>query len=102
MSREVIGRLLCFGLGALYMAGAVPLLRFGPTGQYLWSLIETQVAALASAIGVAPWIATTLLGFLAIGGPLALVWRIAGQHVRRWRWLLAGMAGYGGLALFFR
>lgn len=95
MSRELIGRILCFALGALYTAGAVPLFTFGPTGKYLWSLIETQVSALATAIGVAPWIATTLLGFLAVGGPLALVWLIAGKGVSRILWLFAGVVAYG-------
>lgn len=95
MTRELIGRSLCFALGALYTAGAVPLFTFGPTGKHLWSIIETQVSALASAIGVAPWIATTLLGFFAIGGPLALVWLIAGKQVNRLFWLLIGICAYG-------
>lgn len=100
MSRELIGRALCFALGALFAAGAVPLFTFGPTGTQLWSLIEAQAAALASAIGVAPWIATTLLGFFAIGGPLALVWLIAGKQVNRLLWLLAGICAYGAVWLF--
>jgi len=95
MTREVIGRVLCFALGALYTAGAVPLFTFGPTGKHLWSLIEAHVATLATSIGVAPWLATTLVGFFAIGGPLALVWLIAGKQVRRLRWLLAGVLAYG-------
>jgi hypothetical protein len=53
------------------------------------------VSTLATAIGVAPWIATTLLGFFAIGGPLALVWLIAGKQVNRVIWLLAGICAYG-------
>jgi len=93
--RKLLGSALCFGLGVLYTAGAVPLFTFGPTGKQLWSLFEAQVANLASAIGVAPWIATTLLGFLAIGGPLALVWLVAGKQVNRLMWLLAGMIAYG-------
>lgn len=95
MTRELIGRFLCFALGVLYTAGAVPLFTFGPTGKYLWSVIETQVSTLAAAIGVAPWIATTLLGFFAIGGPLALVWLIAGKQVSRLFWLFAGICAYG-------
>ena len=97
MTREMIGRILCFALGALYAAGAVPLFTFGPTGKQFWALIEAEAAAVATAIGVAPWIATTLLGFFAIGGPLALVWLIAGKQVHRWRWLLAGVLAYGAL-----
>lgn len=100
MTREVIGRALCFALGALYTAGAVPLFTFGPTGKHLWSLIEAPVATLATSIGVAPWLATTLLGFFAIGGPLALVWLIAGKQVNRVRWLLAGVLAYGVYWLF--
>ena len=95
MMRELFGRILCFALGAFYTAGAVPLFTFGPSGKHLWSLIETQVSALATAIGVTPWIATTLLGFFAIGGPLALVWLIAGKQVNRLIWLLAGVCAYG-------
>lgn len=100
MSRELIGRTLCFALGALFAAGAVPLFTFGPTGAHLWSIIEAQAATIATAIGVAPWIATTLLGFFAIGGPLALVWLIAGKQVNRLFWLLAGICAYGAVWLF--
>ena len=100
MSRELIGRTLCFALGALFAAGAVPLFTFGPTGVHFWSAIETQAAAVATAIGVSPWIATTLLGFLAVGGPLALVWLIAGRQVNRLVWLLAGIVAYGAIWLF--
>lgn len=95
MTRETIGRILCFALGVLYAAGALPLFTFGPTGKYLWTLIEAQVTALAASIGVAPWIATTLIGLFAIGGPLALVWLIAGKQVARVRWLLAGVVACG-------
>ena len=94
MSRAFIGRVLCFALGALYTAGAVPLFTFGPTGRHVWSLIEAQTAIIATSVGVAPWIATTLLGFFAIGGPLALVWLIAGKQVSRLLWLLAGVLAY--------
>ena len=95
MTRDIIGRVLCFALGALYTAGAVPLFTFGPTGKHLWSQVELLVAQFATAIGIAPWLATWLLGFLAIGGPWALVWLVAGNKVRRWRWMLAGVAAYG-------
>lgn len=95
MTRELLGRLLCFGLGALYAAGAVPLFTFGPTGKYLWSIFEQQVAAFATAVGVSPWLATTLIGLFAIGGPLALVWLIAGKGVSRLWWMLLGAVAYG-------
>lgn len=100
MSRELIGRVLCFGLGALYSAGLVPLFTFGPRGQYLWSLIEAQVAEIGSVFGVAPWIATTLLGLFAVGGPLALVWLIAGRRVSRLYWTVIGAAAYGAYWMF--
>ena len=58
MTRDIIGRVLCFALGALYTAGAVPLFTFGPTGKHLWSQVELLVAQLATAIGIAPWLAT--------------------------------------------
>lgn len=93
--RELIGRLLCFALGALYTAGAVPLFTFGPAGKQIWDVFENSVAALATTISVSPWLATTLVGFFAIGGPLALVWLIAGKGVSRLMWMLAGVLGYG-------
>ena len=93
--RALIGRLLCAGLGALYMAGAAPLFTFGEFGRQLWGLIEDLVTPLAQSLGVAPWIAMALIAPFAIGGPLALVWKIAGKEVNRALWLLAGVAAYG-------
>jgi hypothetical protein len=93
--RRLFGSVLCFAFGAFFAAGAVPLFTFGPSGKQLWVLFEAQVANLAGTIGVAPWIATTLLGIFAIGGPLALIWLIAGKQVNRLMWLLTGMIGYG-------
>ena len=73
----------------------MPLFTFGAIGKQLWALFERQIANLSPTIGVAPWIATKLLGIFTIGGSLALVWLIAGKQVNRLMWLLAGMIGYG-------
>ncbi|MFM1815110.1 MAG: hypothetical protein RLZ98_1805 [Pseudomonadota bacterium] len=94
--REYIGRALCAGLGALYMAGAAPMFTFGETGMRLWTWIESVVTPLAQAAGIAPWMVMSALGPLAVGGPLALVWKIAGPGVSRISWFLAGIAAYGG------
>ncbi len=93
--RELIGRALCFGLGFLFMAGAVPLFNFGEPGQQIWSVFQSYVAMLAEAIGVWQWVIMWLLGTFIIAGPLALVWLIAGRGVNRLLWILAGILGYG-------
>lgn len=93
--REFLGRILCAGLGALYMAGAVPLFTFGETGKQLRAFAEAQVTVIADALGIAPWIAIALIGPFAIAGPLALVWLIAGKGINRSLWFLAGIGGYG-------
>ena len=95
--REFVGRILCFGLGLLYSAGAVPLFTFGKTADQLWAQFEHIVGMLANGIGIAPWLATTILGFFAIGGPLALVWVIAGRGVNRTMWFVGGVIAYAGL-----
>ena len=76
------------------MAGAVPLFTFGETGKQIRAFFEAQVTVLADAIGIAPWIALALIGPLAIAGPLALVWLIAGKGINRTLWFLAGVAGF--------
>jgi len=93
--REYLGRSLCFGLGLLYAAGAVPLFNFGEVGASVWTVFEAQVVAIANTIGVWPWLLMWLLGPLIIGGPLALVWLIAGPGVRRIKWFLGGLVVYG-------
>ena len=93
--RANVGRVLCFGLGLLYAAGAVPLFNFGQVGTDVWSVVEAQVTAIATAIGVWPWLLMWFLGPLIIGGPLALVWLIAGPGVRRIQWFLGGLIAYG-------
>ncbi len=77
------------------MAGAVPLFTFGEAGQRLRAFGEAQVTLVADALGIAPWIAIALIGPLAIAGPLALVWLIAGKGINRALWFLAGVGGYG-------
>lgn len=98
--RAMIGRILCFGLGALYTAGAVPLFTFGETGKRIWGVVEQHVAALGEAIGVWPWLLMWALGFFAVGGPLALVWLVAGRTVNRTLWFLAGVMSYGAWWMF--
>jgi len=93
--RANIGRILCFGLGFLFMAGAVPLFNFGAAGKQVWAVVEAQVTVIANAIGIWPWLAMWIVGAFAIGGPLALVWLIAGKQVNRTVWFLYGLAGYG-------
>lgn len=93
--REFVGRILCAGLGALYVAGAVPLFTFGEAGKQIRAFAEAQVTVIADALGIAPWVALALVGPFAIAGPLALVWLIAGNGINRSLWFLAGIAGYG-------
>jgi hypothetical protein len=96
--REMIGRMLCSGLGAFYMTGAVPLFTFGETGKQLWAFIEATVAQVANAVGIPEWLALSAVAPFAIGGPLALVWLIAGKGINRTLWFIAGIAAAG---LFF-
>ena len=99
--RETIGRLLCAGLGALYMAGAMPLFNYGAFGREFWPIIESYIAVLADSIGISTWFAMLLLSPFAIGGPMALVWIFAGRGINRTYWFLAGILGYGAFYLFF-
>lgn len=98
--QDIIGRALCAGLGALYMAGAAPLFTFGETGRQILTFVETHIAPLAAAIGVAPWVVMASVTPLLAGGLLGLVWKIAGPGISRIRWFLAGVAGYGALWWF--
>lgn len=98
--RENIGRLLCFALGALYMAGAAPLFTYGEAGKQLLAFVETQIAPLAANFGLPTWVVMWTVTPLLAGGVLGLVWKIAGPGVKRFRWFLAGIAGYGALWWF--
>ena len=89
--RQAIGALLCFATGALFVLGAVPLFNYGEVGRRVWPHVEAVVASIATTIGIAPWMAMWLLGFFAIGGPLAVVWLIAGRGVNRITWFLSGL-----------
>lgn len=90
-----LGRTLCFGLGFLYAAGAVPLFNFGTAGRQIWAHVESIVTPLANAAGIWPWLAMWILGFFVVGGPLALVWLMVGNHANRTLWLVYGMAAFG-------
>ncbi len=90
-----LGRALCFGLGFLFAAGAVPLFNFGEAGKQVWAGVESMVTPLATAIGIWPWLAMWILGFFVIGGPLALIWLIVGNQVNRTLWLFYGIVIYG-------
>ena len=92
MSRPLIGRVLCLALGFLYAAGAVSLFSFGATAEATWS---QWTEMLATTLGVPNWIATVILGFFSVGGPLGLVWVISGNQVNRSLWFLAGLMSYG-------
>ena len=92
--RENVGRVLCLALGALYMAGAVPLFNFGQAGAEVLAAIDQVITQIANAIGVWPWLLRWLIGPIIVGGPLALVWIIAGPGVKRILWFLGGIALY--------
>ncbi|MEL6299329.1 MAG: hypothetical protein AAFQ45_12240 [Pseudomonadota bacterium] len=98
--RNMFGRALCAGLGAGFVAGAIPLFTFGPAGQQVRAMIEPRIEALAAALGVPDWVGLAIAGSFAIAGPMALVWLIAGPDVRRLRWFVLGALGYGAVWAF--
>ena len=92
---RTLGRLLCFGLSFLFMAGAVPLFNFGEVGRQIWAVAESVVTPLANSIGVWPWLAMWILGFFVFAGPMALIWWVVGNKVNRTLWFFYGFAAYG-------
>ena len=100
MSRVLIGSILCFGLGVLFIAGAVPLFNYGETGQWIWNAFNEQARAIALQFGVPGWIASAGLGLISLGGPLGLVWWIAGKETKRLMWFTLGLLAYGGSWMF--
>ena len=95
MSRVMIGSALCFGLGVLFFAGAVPLFNYGEAGQWIWGVFNEQARAIAAGFGVPGWIASVGLGLISIGGPMGLVWWIAGRETKRLMWFVIGALAYG-------
>ncbi|MGI9521847.1 MAG: hypothetical protein ACR2PG_09400 [Hyphomicrobiaceae bacterium] len=98
--RKSVGRLLCLGLGVFYMAGLVPLFGFGQFGEQLWTAFRGQVDSLAQMTGISSWIIIVAISPILVGGPLALVWRLAGSGINRFLWLLLGITLYWSLWIF--